>query len=567
MQLILVFLFSTITAFAYQSSLSATDNELHWASPVIPMAIQNETSDMASITAKNIILSSMNEWNQSTSAKVNVVSSSSNTIKFVPNFPYGSAVIGVTEISFNNSGSISKANIFLNDDYYFHSTPGMYPAGQVYLGDVVTHELGHMFGLSHSEVLNSTMFYSSFSGQSVVSPDDIAGIRAKYDNFGSISGFVKGGSSVGVLGAHVQAISRNSGEAIGVISDETGYFRISGLDLNDTYYLYTSPVKNSDSLPGYFANTQDNFCPGSYVGSMFSACGREHDGKPTPIALTDTDPDIDVGTISISCGLRSDQDYDYQKLQTSFQTLTILDYASEQRTEKAFTGWFRKTSSTSWSAYDVFKIDLSAYPVSGTSKYLKIALASFPFGSLLEYEMTVKKNGAVVGSSSRGLTYSSTTETYNTDFYSYLPLSTSTSQNVFEVSIRSRKLSSSYASQTFPSVLKFTSDQHMPYLLMASVYENTPAGLTALTDTQANWSDNEACLDAPFTYAVSKAKETTGAASSTADQDQTVASSAGCGTIEPPRNGPGNSFPLMTAGFLLVLLASSLRKSRKNFLS
>lgn len=567
MQLILVFLFSSITAFAYQSSLSATDNELHWASPVVPMAIENETADMASATSRSIISNSMNEWNQSSSARVNTVSSSGNGIKFVSNFPYGSAVIGVTEISFNNSGSISKANIFLNDDYYFHSSPGMYPAGQVYLGDVVTHELGHMFGLSHSEVLNSTMFYASFSGQSTVSPDDRAGIRSKYDEFGSIFGYVKGGNSIGVLGAHVQAISRNTGEAIGAISDETGYFKISGLDLNDTYYLYTSPVKNSESLPGYFANTQDNFCPGSYVGSMYSSCGREHDGKPSPIVLSEADPSIDVGTISISCGLRSDQNYDYQKLQTTFQPLTILDYANEHRTEKAFVGWFRKTSSTSWSAYDVFTIDLSGYPVSGSAKYLKLSLNSFPFGSLLEYEMTVKRNGGLVSSAARGLSYSSSTETYNTDFSSYVSLSSTASQNIFEVNIRSRKLSTSYASQTFPAFQQFTSDQHMPYMVVASVYENTTSGLQALADTQANWSDNESCLDAPFTYAVSKAKETSGSASSTADQDQSVAGSAGCGTIEPPRNGPGNSFPLMTAGFLLVLLASSLRKSRKNFLS
>lgn len=565
MQLILVLLFSTISAYAYQSSLSATENELHWANPYVPMAIQNTTSDMAAATAKNVILSSMNEWNASSSANVSTVSSSNNTIKFVSNFPYGSAVIGVTEISFNNSGTISKAAILLNDDYYFHSSPGMYPSGQVYLGDVVSHELGHMFGLSHSEVLNSTMFYSSFSGQSTIASDDKAGIRSKYDNFGTISGYVKGGSSIGVLGAHVQAISRNTGDAIGAISDETGYFKISGLDLNDSYYLYTSPVKNVDSLPGYFANVQDEFCPGSYVGSLFSSCGRENDGKPSAIVLTDAIPEVNVGTVSINCSLRSDQDYDYQKLQTTFEPVTILDYGEENRTEKSFVGWFRKTTSTAWSSADVFNVDLTDYAVSG-SKYLKVALVSFPFGSLLEYEMTVKKNGVVVGSASRGLTYVSATETYNTDFYAFLPLSTSSSQNTFEISIRSKKLSTSYASQTFPSFQQFTSDQHMPYMLVASVYENTPAGLMAIEDTQANWSDNDSCLDAPFTYAVSKTVAVTDSSSSATSEDQ-VAASAGCGTLEPPKSGPGSSLPLMTLGFMLVLLASSLRKTRKNFLS
>jgi hypothetical protein len=85
--------------------------------------------------------------------------------------------------------------------------------------------------------------------------------------------------------------------------------------------------------------------------------------------------------------------------------------------------------------------------------------------------MSVKRNGAVVSSAARSLVYSSSTETYNTDFFAYLPLSTTAAQNTFEVSIRSRRLATSYASQTFPAFLQFATDQHMPYLLVASVYE------------------------------------------------------------------------------------------------
>jgi Matrixin len=565
MYFVCLFILFVLPSWAYQASLNSSGNELFWANPSIPVSIQTNTSDMTSALARDIIVLSMNEWNQSGEAKVNLVSASNNEIKFVPNYPYGSAVIGVTEVSYNTSGAIQKASILLNDDFYFHSSPGLYPAGEVFLGDVVTHELGHLFGLSHSEVINSSMFYSSFSGQSSVASDDKSGIRSKYDSsFGNITGHVKGGNSIGVLGVHVQAISRNTGESISAISDENGFFKIGGLDLDDSYYIYTGPVKNPDSLPQYFSNVQDKFCPGKYVGSFFSPCGREFDGKPASISLREEAPSVDVGTVSINCGLRSDEQYASRKLQAAFSPLTILDFGLDGRTEKAFVGWFRKTTANTWSTSDTFKIDLTDYSSLSSQKYLKVALVSYPLGTLLEYEMSVKQNGSLVSTASRALSYSSLTETYNTDFSSYLPLHPSGTQNVFEVSIRAKRLSTTYAAQTFPSFSQFTSDEHLPYLVVASLYENTQDGLRPVFDSEAILSDNDSCLDAPFTFAVKKT-ESAGESFSSAE-DQTIPT-AGCGTIEPPQDGPGTSVPLMTVGFVLSLLASSLVKTRKKFLS
>lgn len=565
MQIVLFLLITILPVSAYQSSLTTTGSELYWANPSIPVAIQTNTTDMGSATAKNIILKSINEWNGTTSAKINVTDSSNNQIRFVSNYPFGSAVLGVTQISFNNAGAIQKASILLNDDHYFHSTQAIYSGGQAYLGDVVTHELGHLLGLSHSEVLNSSMFYSSYAGQNTLSADDKSGVRALYDGgYGTISGYVKGGNSTGVLGAHVQAISRNTGEASSAISDEHGYFQISGLSLNDTYYIYTSPIKNPDSLPGYFSNVQDKFCPGKYVGSFFSACGREYDGKPTGITLSESFSSVDIGTVSINCALRSDQEYDSQKVQQNYSSVTMLEYGSEQKYQKAFVGWFR-SSQKEWSLDDNFKIDLRSFGnLSGNPKYLKVALVSYPFGTQLEYQMSVKQNDNLIAAASRKMEKSIITKTYETDFHSFLPLSFSTVQNVFEVNIKARKLTSPY--ETFPDYKLFTNDQHLPFMIVASLYEDGPSGMKPLLDNEANWSDNEACLDAPYTFSVSRTLNRESESATSAVNDQSVAA-AGCGTIEPPSDGPGSSLPLMSAGFLFALLASSLFKSRKKFLS
>jgi hypothetical protein len=376
---------------------------------------------------------------------------------------------------------------------------------------------------------------------------------------------LKGGNSFGVLGVLIQAISRKTGEATGAISDENGVFRIAGLELNDTYYLYTSPTKNPNSLPGYFANIQNKFCPGSYVGSFYSACGTEHDGKPAGITLTDNIPSVDVGTITISCSLRADQNYNFQKVQSSFNPITIYDYGRDGDVEKSFVGWFRKTANSVWSAPDLLKIDLSDYEVSGSPKYLQISLVSYPFGSQLEYEMTVKQNGALVSEASRSMSYSLTTDTYNPDFSVFLPLGVTSMSRIFEVSVRSRRLSSTTAAQTFPSFLQFSNDQHMPYLLVTSLYENTSLVLMPLLNNKPILSDNESCLDGPFTFAVEKTS--TPVSPSSSDGDQQLAAAAGCGTIEPPHGGPGSSLPLFALGFSFIVIASSFLKTRKNFLS
>ena len=558
MILILFTLLLTCTLMAHQSTLSSAGNEIIWNNSEIPLTIFPKNSDMSSAAAMNIITDSINQWNSSSSIRLYPHNSSNNQIKFLSDFRYGSAVVGVTELTYNTKGLIQKASIYLNDNYYFHSKPGFYSNGEIYLGDVITHEMGHLLGLSHSEVLNSTMFYSAYSGQSSLAADDRSGVRGKYDSiYGTISGTVKGGNSIGVMGTHVQVISRNTGSAIGAISNENGHFKISGLDLNDTYYIYTSPLKNSASLPGYFPNIQDEFCPGTYVGSFFSPCGDEGNGKPIGITLTEENTSIDVGTITINCSLRSDLTYNNQKISPNFSPILIFDFASENRFEKSFVGWFRNSSSFNWSNDDRFKLDLSGMKEEEESheKYLRVGLTSYPFGNQIEYQMTIFRDGVEINSSLRSLSYSADTGTYDTDFYALIPLSSIPSENIFEVRIRSRRLA--YSTETFPTYKIFSNNELMPYLLNSSLYELTTSGLRPLLDTKAILSDNEMCLDAPFTHTVTK---TTFANNSSDEEEGQAVAATGCGTLGPPSNRPGSSLPIMMLGFFLVFITPNVRK-------
>ncbi|MES2528517.1 MAG: matrixin family metalloprotease [Bdellovibrionota bacterium] len=564
MRIFLLSFFISLQAFAYQSSLNSGAKALTWPTTNIPLMVNPTTPDMASGTATTIIQNSVNEWNTHSGTTISTTNSALSEISFKSDFSvYGPGVIGVTELTYTSGGSIQQAKIYLNDDYLFRTSPGLYSSGEVFLGDVVTHELGHLFGLSHSEVLDSSMFYAAFPGQSTLSLDDKAGIRGKYTSgFGSISGTIKGGDDIGVFGVHVIAFSRKTGDAAGVFSDVSGNFSIKGLDLEDSYYLYTAPIKNAASLPGQFANIQSDFCPASFVGGFFNACGKENEGFPQAITLSSSSVTaINVGDVTINCSLKTNEDYSLEKVETTFDPVTIYDYAVDNRYEKAFVGNFLTRNSTAYSAYDKLNIDLTSVDISGAQKYLRLNFIARMFGNLLEYEMMVKRNGLLVGGP-YNINYSVLTETYDTDISSLLPLSATASENFFEVSIRAKKLSTVLALQTFPEIQSFVTNQHLPYLLLSGLETN--AG--PILDTASNLSDNSSCLDAPFTYTVARAR-TLASGSEIQEKDQSPATPLSCGTTGgvPPAGGSGPG--MMIIGFCMALVLSSLRKSAKNFLS
>jgi hypothetical protein len=553
----------TFWAHAHQTAFSNGGRRLYWPDPQVPLKINTNTNDLAPATLTNLIQESMNQWSSTGVVSLTATGASANQVVFTNDFArFGSAVIGLTEISYNNSGAINRAVIYLNDNYTFTNTPSSFGGGNVYLGDVVTHELGHLFGLSHSEVLRSSMFYTSFPGQSTISSDDRSGIHQKYGGGqGRIVGYVKGGNQIGVLGVHVQAISRASGESVGAITDESGYFEIHGLDLGNSYYIYTSPIKNAASLPGYFANVQSDFCPGSYTGSFFSFCGRENEGYPVPVILTVSKAIFDVGTITINCGYKSNEAYSYQKAQLSFSPVTIWSASETTIREKAFSGYFIRPSSSSWSEWERLVVDLTGIEAA-SGRSLKINLMSHAFGSLLQYEMKIYHNGSLVGSDTISLPVSSPLGIFDPDLEVSLSLSPFSAINSIEIHIRAQKLADSAVAQTFPSPTTFTEEAHLPYLLILSMVQNG----TLLQNDQSIWSDNDNCLDAPFTYHVNKAKAAPEAAA-VSESEKSIGGA--CGTLDttPRGPGPGGNIFTILAGFFVALLLSRAGKKSNKFLS
>lgn len=189
-------------------------------------------------------------------------------------------VLGLTQVWYDTgTGEILEADIVLNDrDFRFTTDPSdtsgyglgstrfVFGRNNVFVENVITHELGHAIGLSHSGMLQSTMLFMESPEQAHLACDDLTAVRAVYGGpdpvaRGALEGRILGQNGAPVLGAHVLAISRVRGVALASsISDRSGAFRIPGLEPGD-YFLMVEPFfGGAAALPGYYAQLNAALC-------------------------------------------------------------------------------------------------------------------------------------------------------------------------------------------------------------------------------------------------------------------------------------------------------------------
>jgi len=230
------------------------------------------------------------------------------------------------------TGQILDADIlFRNDRQVTFATPGALstPQGQgAYdLESLLSHELGHWFGLDHSAIWRALMFpFSPPPGQflgnrptlqapdGLLADDDRAGIRSLYPdpadttNVGFISGHIlpanpfalanipapaAGSFVTGIFGAHVVALDSDSGTVVAatlggwscnVASQQLqfdGSYQIRRLPLNRNYKIYVEPVEGlvtpanfSDALADLCSKTSSSPCTTPAVNTNFNVRTR-----------------------------------------------------------------------------------------------------------------------------------------------------------------------------------------------------------------------------------------------------------------------------------------------------
>jgi len=588
--LVAVLLGSTGLSEAFVRTRTSGGTAIQWdGSSTINLRVDaGSSTSLSSSDVMSVVNYSVGQWN-ATSADVTMSaaqasssdSSGVNMINFTDSSYFSSGVIAVTSVSYSaSSGDIIEGDISVNNLYTYstNSTATSPALTSIYLGDVLTHELGHFIGLSHSEVQESSMIYTIFKGQHSTSYDDAAGAEAIYPSGtkGQISGKVIGGDSlIGVFGANVQAISTSTGSVAGsALSDDDGTFTIYGLGLNDTYFLYVGPTKVSGSLPSYYSTVQSNFCSGgSYRGSFFTKCGDSEAGRPQGIALSSSTTSVDIGSMTIHCNLETPENYLTSKDPTPRNNNTFFDASAGVAPGGAFTGMFY-SSEVSTSKTDTLTVDLTNYtvPSDGGSYYLDLKLISQNLFSALEVDVHIERDGGA-GAGGNDYDYSANTTTNSDGVAQFnvlmqVPLDADETKNTFVIEITPKSITDNY-STFIPSPSVFMDSLSM-YMMIGSISKADGSGgydLYAMKD-YTPYEDNSSCPDASNTYAVSAYTTNSDEVAESLSSGSTSSSGGGggCGTVDlDPKDGPGGPMgPLNLAiGFMMVLLINQL--GRKTF--
>lgn len=558
---------------AYIQARTSSGYYVRWpsSSPNITMTVDTSSSqDLSSSVVETIIRASLSQFSGQTNLSLSGTYGSFPDVNGVNNIsfsnqPYfSSGVIAVTNIAYSaTSGIITEADILINENFTFSSSTN--PAsGSYYLGDVVTHELGHFVGLSHSEVQNSTMVYTLFRGQHTLAADDISGINTIYTkvNLGSIAGQIIGGkSATGVFGAHVQAISTLNGSVAGAaVSDLSGNFTIAGLPLSDRYYIYVSPLKYLAALPSYFSSVVNNFCAGtSFHGSYFSLCGDSEIDKPQAVSVS-ANVTKNIGSITIRCNFNAHADYIDQKNSVNRDAREIFNYSSS--TGGARTGIFfdfEKLGPSDTTYFDTLTVDLRTL-TSPSGKYLDLKFISQSLFSPLAASIYVTR-----GATTYSYPYNYLVPLYNSDSTETLnrsltvPLSSTMSDNYFSikvVGVSSAQMNG--LSTLFPTFSTF-GEAESTYLMVASVSDGVSL-VSMQNGTPAQ--DNKYCSEGSSVY---KVNAFTSNKDGSVDQTQSIknGSPLTCGTVgsddsNPPP--PGNALLGISIGFFLILTVRRVRK-------
>jgi hypothetical protein len=188
-------------------------------------------------------------------------------------------VLGQTSFKTDNN-QLVESDIFLNTTFAWSVAAGG-ETGRFDVQSIATHEVGHLLGLGHSALGETTlvaggrrvlgkravMFPIAYPGGNIddrsLEADDIAGISGVYPTnafmtqLGAISGRVLRNGS-GIFGAHVVALNQGTGEMVGAFSlDAQGRFSIAGLPPG-IYLVRVEPLDDADITSFFNSNADVN---------------------------------------------------------------------------------------------------------------------------------------------------------------------------------------------------------------------------------------------------------------------------------------------------------------------
>lgn len=568
--------------FAYQTSKTTSLLQVKWPAATSVVNVYMNASNSYGVSESSlqtIATNSAAQWNGVANITLNIGTTAGidqdglNEIYFTSDSTVfnssNSAVAAVTLVSFQESdGKILEADVKINESNLIDTTQ----TSTMYIGNILTHELGHLLGLDHSQAIGSTMFWLLSLGQNEVSPDDKAGLYTVYptgsSSYGKLTGTVVGSSNqYGVFGVEVQAISQSSGKIIGTSTTENdGTFTINGLPQGDRYFIYTRPSVIS-TLSSHFSKAKTNFCDSgqAYRGSFYQACGGGNVGYPQAISLNSSS--VDTGKITIRCALDVPTEYLQKKTNGDSSYNVITD--TSRGIGNSFVGFFSNQSIANNTATDTYKIDLSNISSStwnsldSSTLYLSVHLINQTLYSPYQADMTITK-GASTYSSSRYVLNSD--GWYDVNPILYIPIDKSmASNNIFTINLKANQFPITNEDRTvilqerdiLPDYSEFADSMYF-YLLNAQIVKSNGDGTYSVVSSKSYVvSDNSSCTDATNTYQLTNYTVT-----GTTDSGSRKSAALACGTVDMNSGNGSGPFGMIVGFSLSFLFVLCLKRMR-----
>lgn len=588
--LIIFLLLLSFSSFAYVISKTEAGKNIRWdvdSNQLLifanPTPLGSKTVGINSSDVMDIMNESIAQWNNYTEFDFAVsyttsLSSARNKMFFTNNSSYfGTGVLAVTEISYNvDTGIISNADIIINESAFsainFTKDETQSSFMQAYLGDVLTHELGHFLGLSHSEVVGSSMIYSVFKNQHTVHPDDYHGVLDNYDktiHSGYFKGTVKGGTGTAVFGAHVQMISSISGDVVqSRITNEDGTFEFFNVPLDESFYFYVAPFKQKETISQFYSTSVSSYCDNqqNYKGTFYTQCGPRSKSRPQAFMLSSSETSLDLGTLTIRCDENLDPEYLSKKIETINRSYELNpDYRSFSQ---AFVGMFTPSEIdlNTTGPGDEYTLDLRSLDFGNNLPNLyqvKLDLLTTGLGSAFDVRVDVKRIDAL-----NFTTYlSSQDETGKliTDLSIDLPLGAA-SNNHFTIKVYPLALSTTELYEIFSTTSNLSNPVSLYTLStqVGSYVNNQFVPYEALVSD--SYDDNSLCMEGNITFQTQAYTPLSISDSATQLEAQdSIVPAVSCGTVDFDNNsGPGPSGMSFIFGLLFMLFLCHFKQLRRN---
>lgn len=540
----LFFLLLSFDLFAYVINETSNGEKLKWnkGNRIISIKLDtqlfdNSTSELSPSAVQSAFDLSLSEFTSIGDYRFEQVQSSSADakVKFSNNSAiFGSGVLAVTVLTFSDdSGNISEGEILINDSfsapYDLVFSKNSSDDRETYIGNVLTHELGHLMGLDHSEVIDSTMFYNVFKGQDSLSSDDHFGLK---ENYGVSAGKTASGRIVGrnfrpVKNAHVQLFEVETNKVIqGTLSKKDGSFEFSNLEIDKKYFISVGKLYNPSAIT-VAEDAKYDFCQQSdIVMSFFTGCQGENKFHPNTFSLTEN---IDLGDITVRCDPNINSLYLGSKLDDEY-----FEIDSRLRSG-LFVGYFLPSEIDS--KVDKLKIDLRSVVDTTFDQIINMNFNLSNLYSLYEVEMKVRREDqtawTTISSSINGQLNKK-----EVDLEIELALSSVAEDNIFYIEIT--PLSQSYSEQVdIVSSPQLFTEKNNHYLLSYAVENDFES---------FSFQDNRECLEGNV---YSDFNNTSNISENPTSSGASPLSVASCATIRP-KKGPSGAMSFVM-GLVLIL--------------